>query len=154
QGKFDAAADACRRVVALRPDYAFAGCNLLLFMNYDERAAAAQIFDAHRVWAERYGRAVAPIEAHANDRDAGRRLKVGYVSPDFCNHSVAFFLEPLLRCHDRRRIEVFCYAEARRRDATTERLKGLADGGWLETVGISDASLAERIRSDGIDILV
>jgi len=48
---------------------------------------------------------------------------------------------------------VFCYAEVTAPDATTERLKGLADG-WLETVGMPDASLAERIQLDGIDILV
>jgi predicted O-linked N-acetylglucosamine transferase (SPINDLY family) len=41
----------------------------------------------------------------------------------------------------------------KRPDAVTTRLKGLADH-WLVTVGLSDDELAERIRADGIDILV
>jgi protein O-GlcNAc transferase len=152
QGKVDAAADAYRRVIALRPNQADAGSCLLLCMNYDSRLSKAQLVEAHRAWDQRYGMATLPA-AHTNDRNVRRRLKVGYVSPDFRHHSVAFFLEPLLRSHDRQEIEVFCYAEVMTPDATTERLKGLADG-WLETVGMPDASLAERFRLDGIDILV
>jgi len=152
QGRVDAADDAYRRVIALRPNHADAGSYLLLCMNYDSRLSKAQLVEAHRAWDQRYGVATLPA-AYANDRNVRRRLKVGYVSPDFRHHSVAFFLEPLLRSHDRQKVEVFCYAEVMAPDATTERLKRLADG-WLETVGMPDASLAERIRLDGIDILV
>src|SRR5262245_5556893 len=49
--------------------------------------------------------------------------------------------------------EVFCYAEVTWPDSVTTRLQGLADH-WLVTVGLSDQRLAERIRCDGIDILV
>jgi predicted O-linked N-acetylglucosamine transferase (SPINDLY family) len=48
---------------------------------------------------------------------------------------------------------VFCYAEVRRPDTVTAHLQGLADH-WLVTVGLSDDELAERIRTDGLDILV
>src|SRR5262245_58636953 len=58
-----------------------------------------------------------------------------------------------LRGHDRQKVEVFCYAEITRPDSVTTRLQGLADH-WLVTVGLSDQRLAERIRTDGIDILV
>ena len=64
-----------------------------------------------------------------------------------------FSVEPLLKEHDRQAVEVFCYAEVKRPDAVTTRLQGLADH-WLVTVGLSDDELAERIRADGIDILV
>ena len=73
------------------------------------------------------GRTTRPAAAlpltYANDRATERRLKVGYVSPDFRGHSVAFFLEPLLKSHDRNEIEVFCYAEVSWPDAVTERFK-------------------------------
>jgi protein O-GlcNAc transferase len=62
-------------------------------------------------------------------------------------------VEPLLRGHDRQKVEVFCYAEVTRPDSFTARLQGLADH-WRVTVGLSDQRLAERIRTDGIDILV
>ena len=66
---------------------------------------------------------------------------------------MAFFVEPLLKGHDRQAVEVFCYAEVTRPDTVTAHLQGLADH-WLVTVGLSDEELAERIRADGIDILV
>jgi protein O-GlcNAc transferase len=66
---------------------------------------------------------------------------------------VAYFVEPLLENHDRQVAEVFCYAEVMQPDAVTMHLKGLADH-WLVTVGLSDDEMAERIGTDGIDILV
>jgi protein O-GlcNAc transferase len=153
QGKHDAAARAFRQAIALRPDYAFAGSNLLMGMNYDPRLTPGQVFDAHCDWAARYTDPLTPVTDHANDRDAGRRLKVGYVSSDFRRHPVASFIEPLLRSHDRAQVEVFCYADVQRPDAVTERLAGLADR-WLKTDQMPDVALAERIRLDGIDILV
>src|SRR5262249_25869327 len=82
-----------------------------------------------------------------------RLLRIGYVSPDFRQHSVAYFLEPLLRGHDRQQVEVFCYGDVARPDSVTTHLQELADH-WLVTVGTSHQALAERIRTDRIDILV
>ena len=79
------------------------------------------------------------IEPHANPPDPDRRLRIGYVSPDFRSHCVAHFIEPLLAAHDRRPVEIFCYAEveeARRRHGL--RLHGLAHH-WRSTVGVGDA---------------
>ena len=90
---------------------------------------------------------------YRNKREIERRLRVGYVSPDFCRHSVAFFIEPLLSAHDRQAVGVFCYAEVTRPDTVTARLRGYADH-FLLTVGLPDTELAERIRTDGLDILV
>ncbi len=89
--------------IEFKPDFDAAGSSTLLFcMNYSEHVSPAALFEAHRAWEERHGRPVPPA-AYANDRSAARRLKVGYVSPDFRQHSVAYFLEPLLRSHDRTR---------------------------------------------------
>ncbi len=153
QGKLAEAVAACRQAIVLKPDFVDSNSNLLMCLNYDERTSAATLFEAHRNWDERYARAVSRPQAHANDRNAERRLKVGYVSPDFRSHSVAHFLEPLLRSHDRGAVEVFCYAQVNWPDARTERFKQLADH-WVSTVGMPDEVVAERIRRDGIDILV
>ena len=89
---------------------------------------------------------------HVNDRSAERRLKIGYVSPDFRQHSVAYFLEPLLKAHDRKRVEVFCYAEVKRPEQVRRICRALPITGCDRRM--SDDALAERIRRDGIDILV
>ena len=85
--------------------------------------------------------------------DPERRLRIGYVSPDFRNHAESFFTIPLLSNHDHRQVEIFCYAEVARPDDVTERLRGYADV-WRVTVGLTDEQMADMVRKDRIDILV
>lgn len=86
-------------------------------------------------------------------RNQGDSLRIGYLSADLYAHSVAFFLEPIMRCHDRSRFSIYCYSNGTVEDETTERLKGLSVA-WRMIVGISDEHVAEMIAADGIDILV
>jgi protein O-GlcNAc transferase len=153
QGKIGQAAAAFREAVRLRPDFAEARSNLAFSLNLVDDISLGEVFDVHRGWDTWDGCREPGTDAHANDRGTGRRLKVGYVSPDFRQHSVAYFLEPLLRSHDRIEVEVLCYSEVTVPDATTEQFMALADR-WTTTVGMSDDALTERIRNDGIDILV
>ena len=86
-------------------------------------------------------------------RDPERRLRIAYVSPDLRGHSVAFFVEPLFRHHDRTQFEVWGVLSHTWQDRTTERLKGLCDG-WLDAGNLSNEALAEKLRSLEIDVLV
>jgi predicted O-linked N-acetylglucosamine transferase (SPINDLY family) len=153
QANFDEAFAAYREAIRLKPDFVEASSALLACMNYSERVSPAVLFEAHRSWRERYGRPAQRPLVYANDPSEGRRLKVGYVSPDFRGHSIAQFLEPLLQKHDRSEIEIFCYADVSAPDGWTKRFERLADH-WVVATAMSDDALAERIRSDGIDILV
>lgn len=152
QGRLDEAIAAYRRAIAIKPD-AMVHSNLLLCLNYDDKSTSAGIFAEHREWNDRYGRQLSPPTAYANELAPERRLRIGYISPDFREHSVAYFMEPLLKGHDRQAVEVFCYADVTRPDMVTARLRGLVDH-WLGIVGLSDDEMVERIRADGIDILV
>lgn len=80
-------------------------------------------------------------------------VRIGYLSGDFYGHSVSFFLEPVMRRHDRQRFEIFCYSNRTASDETTERLKALCTG-WRCIVGLSDFQAAEMIAADLIDVLV
>jgi protein O-GlcNAc transferase len=153
-GRLDEAEASYRRAIALKSDFVAAHSNLLFTLNYHPDKSAEQIFAAYREYNERH------IDCHlverpvyANDRNTDRRLRVGYVSPDFRKHSCAHTLEPLLTAHDRSAIELFAYAELEKQDAYTERFQSLVDY-WIPTRGMSDTTLCERIRSDRIDILV
>lgn len=118
---------------------------------YDDAATGADVLEAAREWASALH---APaIVRHARSRDRGRRLRIGYVSPDFRRHSCAYFLAPLLAHHDRAAFETTAYAELRRPDEVTAELRPYVDA-WRDTVALPDAALVEQIRSDGIDILV
>ena len=153
QGRLDDAVLQYRRALSVRPEFAAAYSNLLFSSIYDERLSSAELFAAHREWDKRYGLVLGQPRSYPNDRAHDRRLKIGYVSGDFRRHSVAYFVEPLLRAHDRAAVEVFCYAEVASPDDVTERFKTLADH-WRTTVGLADEAVADQIGRDGIDILV
>jgi predicted O-linked N-acetylglucosamine transferase (SPINDLY family) len=153
QGKFDQGIDAHCQAIGIHPDYFQAFSSLLFCLHYSNKFTNDQLFAAHREWGERYGQRAPTFTTYNIDRNPARRLRIGYVSPDFREHSVAYFVEPLLRGHDRQKVEIFCYSDVGRSDSVTTRLQGLADH-WLVTVGLSDQQLAERIWIDGIDILV
>ena len=143
-----------RRAIALDPGYTVAHSSLLLTLHYLAGAEAGMIFREHRVWDEAQAAPLAKfIAPHGNERDPERRLRVGYVSPDFREHPVAYFFEALLAAHDRAQVEVFCYSDTRRVDDVMQRLRrGAAQ--WREIFGMADEKVAALIREDGIDILV
>lgn len=128
--------------------------NLLLTMQYAEGCTQAESFAEHRAYAQRFE---TPLKgnwlAHPNSRAAGKRLKIGYVSPDFRAHAVAFFIEPVLAHHDHERIEVYCYCNHPVSDQVTLRLKSLVER-WRDISAIDDDEAVKQIRQDGIDILV
>ena len=95
----------------------------------------------------------ANVPGHPNSRDPERRLRIGYLSPDFRNHSVAHFIEPVIERHNRDAFEVFCYYTCPLRDAVTARFARLADH-WRECASLAPESVTRQIRADGIDILV
>jgi predicted O-linked N-acetylglucosamine transferase (SPINDLY family) len=121
--------------------------------HYDPAVDAATLLAEHRRWAERHTAHLPPPDRYANIPDPEKRLKVGYVSPDFRSHASSFFLEPILTHHDPARVETFCYAEVTAPDHVTARFRAHA-GHWLDTPGMTDDELAARIRADGIDVLV
>jgi predicted O-linked N-acetylglucosamine transferase (SPINDLY family) len=128
---------------------------MLYLLHCSPRLDSTALFDEHVQWANRFARPHYPLgDAFKNhDRTKDRRLRVGYVSPDFRDSPFARFAEPILAAHDYQRFEVQCYSDVLEPDAMTRRLRTHVDR-WQETQGLSDDSLAERIRSDGIDILV
>jgi predicted O-linked N-acetylglucosamine transferase (SPINDLY family) len=152
QGRPAEARASFEQALRLKPDFAGAHSNLLFLANYDPQADAEALFAEHRRWESMHGQ-VPARRVHGNDRRPERRLRVGYVSPDFCKHPVAYFVEPILAHHRPEQVETICYTEVPFPDAVTARLRALAHG-WRSTCGLTDAQVADLIRGDGIDILV
>ena len=154
KGDLDGAAASYRKALDLGPDLSGAHSNLLFTLNYLPDCSQEEIYKESRRWNDMHA---APLlqnnPVYENSRDPGRKLRIGYVSPDFRTHSVAYFIEPVIKAHDRENVEIFCYANVKKPDKITERLQAAADH-WISTVGRSDREVAERIRQDRIDILV
>jgi predicted O-linked N-acetylglucosamine transferase (SPINDLY family) len=152
QGRLDEATECYRRALECRPDFAGAHSNLLVCLNYNPAIDPDALFAEHRRWAERHARDAAAT-AYPNTRDPDRPLRVGYFSPDFRRHAVAYFVEPIIAHHDTRNVQVYCYAEVAAPDEVSARFRSVAHA-WRPTFGLSDARVVEQVRADGIDILV
>lgn len=154
QGKFEEAITCYREGVAKNPRNCRAYSNLLMTMNYVPHLPAEEIFKEHVGWGKTCG--CAPVKGEfCNDPDPDRKLRIGYVSPDFLEHSVAYFIEPLLARHNPQHVEVYCYTNIPpvHYDSVTRRIQSLAHG-WRDTSKMSAEQTAARVRNDSIDILV
>lgn len=153
-GRCEEAEAALRRALELQPDLSEAHSNLLLYLHYHRGDDGARLAEEHRDWARRHAGDLQDASALvAYDRSPGRRLNVGYVSPDFRRHSVATFFEPLLGAHDRARVRVHCFSTGTVADAVTARIKAGCDA-WHELHGMSEDAAARLILGQRIDVLV
>ena len=154
QGRLDEALDHYRQALSLKPDLLTANANLLFLLPFHPAYDAGSIFAAHREWAARRAAPLARLgPPHDNDRNPDRRLRIGYVSPNFYNHVVGRNLLPLFQHHLREQFEVFCYADVASPDTITDQLRADVHT-WRETTGLSDDQLAHLVQEDRIDILV
>jgi predicted O-linked N-acetylglucosamine transferase (SPINDLY family) len=154
-GQLDPAIASFRSAAAMSHDAGMAGA-LLHALYFQDGVDAGQIAMAHARWNQAFAtpqagkpRPHAPLTAS----EAGRKLRIGYVSANFREHFVGRLLAPLLANHDRDQFEIYCYSDVERPDDMTRRFDSF-DHVWRNTVGISDDDLAVLVRQDRIDILI
>ena len=153
QGRISEALDVYRQAIKLQPGNARLYSNLLLTLNYLPESDSEYLLKQHQLW-ERCNGIVAPQNSSfCNTPDPKRRLRIGYVSPDFRTHSVAYFVEVLLANHDKTQVETYAYFCSSRSDETTERLRVVTHH-WRDMASLDDEAAFEQIRADSIDILV
>ena len=149
----DDAAKYYRQALKIDPDFVRAHSNLLFVLNRTERIAPPALFREHVAWARRHAEHITAAADPQPPARSKERLKIGYVSPNFRDHAVTYFFEPVLRHHDARAFDVYCYSDTTSPDHRTERLRATGCT-WRETAEDSHAQLAARVRADGVDILV
>lgn len=146
---------ACRQAMALKPDYALGHSNLLFCLTHNENIDAHALIAEHRRFGEQFE---TPLQAHwsvhGNLKDPERCLQVGFVSADFRNHAVSNFIEPVLAdLKSHRTLSLHAYFTHAAEDHVTLRLQQHFHH-WHPVAGLDDSALAEKIREDGIDILI
>ena len=134
--------------VRVDPSYQPLHENLLAACLHTASESPRAIAKRHFDWAKLYPSAPSQARLPA----VPKRIRVGYVSPNFNFNPEVFFTLPLIRGHDKRRFEVFCYS-AGPVSAWTAKFRRAADH-WRNIAGQDDARAAELIRKDGIHILV
>jgi predicted O-linked N-acetylglucosamine transferase (SPINDLY family) len=155
-GRLGEAATTYGQALEIRNDYTLARSNLLFIHNYLADQSPAVLLAEARHYGEIVARQARPARAWRNVPDPERCLRVGLVSGDLRQHPVGNFLEGVLAAlarHASGRLEFVAYPNHRLADEVTARIKASC-GGWLPIEGLSDEQAAQRIRDDGIDILI
>jgi len=138
-----------RRCVELKPSSLEIHSNLILTLHYDPTAIAADLNSAHEGWNSRHP---SPRLPHTNVPEPGRRLRLGFVSPDLRDHVVGRALLPSFRRFDPDRFELYCYGNTVE-DPVGAEFRARCHG-WRELGTKTAAQLAETIAADGVDILI
>jgi predicted O-linked N-acetylglucosamine transferase (SPINDLY family) len=153
-GDRPAAITAYRKALELHPQAPSMHSNLIFAMqqhgDYDPKAIYAESRNWNRLHALPLKHLIKP---HRVDSSPGRKLRIGWVSPDFRMHVVARCLLPVFQAFDRARFENFCYAEVGEPDEMTRALRASVDH-WRDIYPLEDEEAADLIRADGIDILI
>ncbi|MFC4234648.1 tetratricopeptide repeat protein [Thalassospira xianhensis] len=104
-----------------------------------------------RQWARSHMPAMAEPK-FINSKQVDKRLRIGWLSPHFCEHACFALLSSVARHLNRNEVELFLYSATPRPDQTTRSWQVMADG-WREIYGQSPLQITERIRKDRVDIL-
>ncbi|MFT5948158.1 MAG: protein O-GlcNAc transferase [Paracoccaceae bacterium] len=145
-GDHDGARAAYLRALAVPGARGRAISSHLMASLYDGSLTDQAVFDAHRALAAELGAGAAP--AIRRPRPVGR-LRIGYVTADLHRaHPVAQFIAPILAAHARAGADQRVYLNAARRDP------GPQPAQIIPVHALDDATLAQRIADDGVDLLI
>ncbi|NVN90563.1 MAG: tetratricopeptide repeat protein [Desulfuromonadales bacterium] len=154
QGRLNEAISCYGRAQSIDPDFSGTYCALLMTLQYAYSISSDELFATARQFAAKFE---APLQTVRNTEEQalqpGGKLKIGFVSADLHNHPVGYFLEGVLRHLNRDSLTLIAYANQTMKDSLSDRISSCFDE-WVTVSGITDEQLAERIRLDGIDLLI
>ena len=127
--------------------------NFLFRLHYLPNLNRQAIFEEHKKWGQRYAPISMARVAHSNTVDPERKLRIGYISPDFKRHVVNRYFEPLLDSHNRDEVEIYGYGNVECPDPTTSRLQKKFDC-YRNIRDVNYDAVARTIEQDRIDILI
>lgn len=120
----------------------------------DLTSSAALQLKGARAYIAKRAEGIVPLPPRPVADVANRKLRIGYMSADFRNHPVSYLMAEVIEAHDRERFEIVGYTLGVDDNSTYRQRLRQAFGGFIETKGLKDEVLAQKIRDDGIDILV
>ncbi|KND58688.1 TPR domain protein, putative component of TonB system [Candidatus Burkholderia verschuerenii] len=151
-GRMDEAMEHFYRAVDCDPQDVRAHCNLNYALTYHAEDPRDILDSCLRFAARHETPWLSQAPAYGNARDPERRLRIGYVAPDFNAHCQSMFTAPVFARHDHANYEIFCYSSSIHDDITAKIRPTTYV--WRDVQTLSDERLAQVIRDDGIDVLV
>lgn len=133
--------------------------NLFFNLNCHPTYGPEQIWEYFRDWYDKTVKPTVPAPKPFRHLEHSGKIRVGYISPDFHRHSMAYFMEPIFRGQKepefKNNFEVFSYAhlEPGQKDHYTQFFRDHSDH-WTDITAMGLDELEHTIRKDGIDILI
>jgi predicted O-linked N-acetylglucosamine transferase (SPINDLY family) len=113
---------------------------------------AQQLAAAKRFVNEKINAAVAPLTGQHGY--GHQRLRIGYLSSDFCSHAVSILTAELYELHDRSKFEVYAFSWSREDGSPIRARVVKAMDHYIRIDKMTDEQAARTIRAHEIDILV
>ena len=143
-----------KKAIAIDENYHSSHSFLLFNVNYCPNHTSEEIFSYYQQFNDKFG---LPLQKEWQPftpvKKPKKKLKIGYVSPDFRNHSMKGFLKPVLANHNHEYFEIFAFAELSKEDHVTKQYQSYVDH-WIPTQSLTDEQMVQKIRDMEIDILV
>ena len=122
-----------------------------------EDVSLDEIAELHKLWGGLTEERVVPFEHEARKEGyrEKKKIRIGYSSPDFREHSVGYLIKDIIASHNREGLEIYCYAnfDQRDSDAFTHEIIQACDA-FKYVKHLSDREVAEQIFHDEIAILI
>tara|TARA_R110002073_G_scaffold118918_1_gene258397 strand:- start:255979 stop:257769 length:1791 start_codon:yes stop_codon:yes gene_type:complete len=150
-GNANKAVEMMQRLITRFPDNPVLHDSLCMFATYDDQLSPSEVFDIHKKFGNCIQSRVRAPKSYANDPDPNRKVKLGFISPDFIQHSIVYFLEPIFKNIDRTKFEICMYFTATRADETTKTLESQADIWRHCSAGMAQAH--KQVVQDQVDVL-
>jgi len=153
KGEIPRAIEILRRVMVQKPNNLDILSALLTYLFYDDDTNQNDILKLSKLIGFAFNQhinitPILPLELMFKDQ-----LRIGFVSPDFCNHPVGQLLSALFKNFNAKNLSLFCYHNGLSQDAWTEWYQSNATA-WRDITKMSDSDAAALIVEDKIDILV
>lgn len=156
-GQLDHAISSFKWAIELQSDHLQANEGLMYTYAWNSMLPPLQYLEEAKKWEKRVipenARLTAKVRIFENTNNSGRPLRVGYVSGDFREHSVSYFMEGIVENNNSNKAEIYLYSNSNEADAVTERYKKTA-ANWRDIFQNEDEKVIELIISDKIDVLV
>lgn len=152
-GEIDIMVDSLAKLTQIHPWKADIHSQILTSLHYLPDIDQQTIFEEHKKWADSHAPSEFGENSHDYDPNPNRKLRIGYISPDFRLHPLAFLISPVICGHDRKNFEIYGYANVGKIEPTTEHIKSKCDF-YRNIYGVDARQIVEIIKEDKIDILV
>ncbi len=152
QGRMVECIESTLKAIEISPDSTAAYSNLLFDLSYTDVYPTVFKVENARKFGQLLTKNAENPYTSWHLETANQRMRIGFVSGDFLEHPVSYFLRNVVANIDKNKFELFAYTTDAREDSATAMLKNHLK--WNSLVGLNNEEAAAKIHADGMHILI